>query len=238
MFVSATILLIALVGSASAADDSFNVKLKFLDDGITVGLDTGTFVPAADDNLVSSCEPLDIVSLCASFQCEKYDRSIDVFSDLISLEGLKDVSIETNAPYAIHIDDRNEVTLTVYGPNGSLDYFGFETFCTGYNGFESDPLCAQLPNVPDAIEQNFWNGGANPGAGNTGWGSCIKCSDFCHVATEFYGDSSCIGLCNAYDWGDFVLPGIQESAGTNAKNGMAAWLLGLSLTSLALFVSL
>ena len=226
MFKSTPVFLMAMVGSASAAD-SFNVKLRFLREGMTlVDLRAiGVYVPATDDKLGSTCDPFDPLS-CINLQCHQYDRSLDVFSDSIVFAGLEDVSIDTVAPYAVYLySDSSQLTLEV----GDAEISNSVSYCTGYNGLQ-DARCAQLPNVPDAFERNFWNGGANPGAGSTGWGRCKKCST-CYVSADFYGTSDCDIFCDGWDG----LTSIQ-SAGPNAKNGAVVGLLGLALTSLSLFV--
>ncbi|CAJ1958866.1 unnamed protein product [Cylindrotheca closterium] len=104
--------------------------------------------------------PCEYTLKCNSLECDQNDRSIDVFSNHVTIDEVRDVSIETTAPYAIHAGSFDEVTLIVFYWDGSRCCDDFGSLCTGYNGGES----AQLPNVPEA---NFWNGGANPGAGNT-----------------------------------------------------------------------
>lgn len=224
MFKAATIFLMATMASASDTD-SFNVKLKFLRQGGAISVGDGVFAPASDDNLGTSCDPFEFLACVANFQCEHYDRSIDVFSKSFAIVGLNDVTIETNAPYAISMEGGNNVALVV----GNLEYGGAD-FCTGYNGFQST-WCNQVPNVPEEIESKFWNGGASPGAGSTGWGSCEKCST-CYVSTDMFGANNCDYLCDGYD-----ASGSPASAGTNAKNGAVVGLLCLALTSLSLFVN-
>ena len=225
----ATVFIMAMAGSASATD-GFNVKLKFLRQGITITSPDGIFAPAADDNLGSSCDPFDQYGLgCWNYQCEQYDRSIDVFSDSLELQGLKDVTIDTTAPYAISVDSSNEVTLWV----GETDTMWGGEFCTGYNGWQGSG-CLSRPNVPAAIGRTFWNGGANPGAGGVGWGGCQKCSS-CYASSDIFGQMSCDFICDGYDFNDPNILLAIQSAGTNAKNGVVVGLLCLALTSLSLF---
>ena len=183
MMKSVSLLLLAMARSASAAD-SFNVKIKYLCEA-PGNIGGGDFSPATDDKLGQRCDYLADhacgIQITAA-QCERFDRSIDVFSQSLLVELLFDVSIETSAPYAIHTytsDDtgiRSAVSLVVGEEDLNLTYIGsFRTgFCTGYNGYQST-WCTQLPNVAQDIESKFWNGGTNPGAGNTGWGTCVKC---------------------------------------------------------------
>lgn len=239
---SATMLLLAamMAGSASAAADSFNVKLKYVSTGPDNAALFGTLEAAIDDKLENTCDPLKVTT-CDDLLCHQFERSFDVFSKAITLTGLYDVSIETSAPYALRVPNefanQNGVTFLQIGeavPTSST------LFCTGYNGFQGT-WCSQLPDVSEAAASGFWNGGAHPGTGNPGWGDCLQCSDSCYASTSYtpyaetapgYCDFICDGVASS------ITNDVASSAKNNAKNGVVVGLLlgPISLTTLMLFV--
>ncbi|KAL3926946.1 MAG: hypothetical protein SGBAC_013276, partial [Bacillariaceae sp.] len=235
---SATMLLLAAMMARSA--NSFNVKLKYVSTGPDNSALFGTLAAATDDKLETTCDPLKVTK-CDDMLCHQFERSIDVFSKAVTLTGLYDVSIETSAPYALRVPNefanQNGVAFLQIGEMAPTSA---TLFCTGYNGFQGT-WCSQLPDVSEAIQSQFWNGGANPGAGgNPGWGDCLKCSNTCYASTSYtpyvetapgYCDYICDGVASS------ITNDVASSANDTKNGAVVGLLLGLaSLTTLMLFV--